>query len=145
MVVRAVAVMIVLVLVVEVLVAVVIVVMMMMLLVAVFAGYDEARIRRRDAALDHALRRERPAVGDDAAQRAFQRVAVEPRVEERRQQHVAGGAADHVDVRDPHAGTTILCASAAAPKPLSMFTTPIPGAHDVSMPSSAASPSNAAP
>ena len=89
--------------------------------------------------------------GHDAAQRAFERVAVEPGIQKRREQHVARGAADHVDVRDPHAprdrsrAQTILCASAAAPKPLSMFTTPIPGAHDVSMPSSAAIPSNAAP
>ncbi len=90
---------------------------------------------------------EAPAVRHDRAQRALERGAVEPRVQERRQQHVAGGAADHLDVRDPHryADDTILWAKAAAPKPLSMFTTPIPGAHAVSMPSSAASPPNAAP
>jgi len=132
-------------------IVIVLVVMMTMLVVAVLAGGDEARVRRGDAALDDPPRFERPAPGYDAAQRAFERVAVEPGVQERRQQHVAGGAADHVDVRDPrarataHVAQTILCASAAAPKPLSMFTTPIPGAHDVSMPSSAAIPSNAAP
>jgi hypothetical protein len=38
-----------------------------------------------------------------------------------------------------------LWANAAAPKPLSMFTTPMPGAQALSIPSSAASPSNAAP
>ena len=123
----------------------VVIVVMVMRVVAVLTGHDEACVCRGDPALHHPFRRERPAVGDDAAQRAFQRVAIEPRVEERGEQHVAGRAADHVDVGAPHAGATILCASAAAPKPLSMFTTPIPGAHDVSMPSSAASPSNAAP
>jgi hypothetical protein len=40
---------------------------------------------------------------------------------------------------------SILAAAKAAPKPLSMFTTEMPDAHDVSMPSSAASPSNDAP
>ena len=39
----------------------------------------------------------------------------------------------------------IRAAANAAPKPLSMFTTEIPDAHDVSIPRSAASPSNAAP
>ena len=126
-------------------VVVVIVVMVVAVqLVAVLARHDESRVGRGDPALDDALRCERPAAGDDRAQRGFERVAVGARIEKRRQQHVAGSAADHVDVAGSHRAT-ILCASAAAPKPLSMFTTPIPGAQAVSIPSSAASPSNAAP
>ncbi len=45
---------------------------------------------------------------------------------------------------DRHA-RQIRLAAAAAPKPLSMFTTVTPAAHELSMPRSAASPPNAAP
>lgn len=69
-------------------------------------------------------------------------------VDQRAEHHVAGGPARAVDVQMPpphaHARTAsraILTAAIAAPTPLSMFTTVIPGAHALSIEASATSPS----
>ena len=70
------------------------------------------------------------------------------RVQQRAEQHVAGDAADAVDVEDhaaPAERRAIRAAIVPAPNPSSMFTTATPAAHDVSMASSALTPPNVAP
>ena len=69
------------------------------------------------------------------------------RVEQRAEQHVAGDAADAVDVEDPaHAARlAIRAAIVPAPNPSSMFTTATPAAHEVIIASSALTPPNVAP
>lgn len=81
-------------------------------------------------------------------------------VEQRREEHVAGDAGEGVEVEYARAdhlraapvshfprlhARLIKVASAAAPKPLSMFTTPTFGAQLFSIPSSAATPPKDAP
>ena len=71
-------------------------------------------------------------------------------VDQRCQQHVAGGAGDAVDVGDaghdaPAARRAMRAAMVPAPKPSSMFTQATPAAHDESIASSAVTPSNEAP
>ena len=72
------------------------------------------------------------------------------RVDQGRQQHVAGGAADAVDVGDPRheapaARRAMRAAIVPAPKPSSMFTQATPAAHEESIASSAVTPPNDAP
>jgi len=55
-----------------------------------------------------------------------------------------GGSGARGDRQGPD-GRLMRLAALAAPKPLSMFTTVTPDAHEFSIPSSAASPPNAAP
>ncbi len=80
--------------------------MVVVFVVAVLAGDHQAGIGRRDAELDDPPRLEAPAVRHDRAQGALERVAVDARVEKRRQQHVARRPAHHVDVthRGPAVG-----------------------------------------
>ena len=71
-------------------------------------------------------------------------------VDQRGQQHVAGGAGDAVDVGDagheaPAARRAMRAAIVPAPKPSSMFTQATPAAHDESIASSAVTPPNEAP
>ena len=70
-------------------------------------------------------------------------------VDECAEQHVAAGSTDAVEIGDFHereaVGFKMRWAAKAAPKPLSMFTTVRPEAQELSMPSKAARPSNAAP
>ena len=112
--------------------------------VVILARDDEIEVGRGEAAALNTLGDELPAIGNDRAQGALEFGNIESGVDERGHQHVAGGAADHVDVGYAHA-VTILWASAAAPKPLSMFTTAIPGAHEVSIALSAVTPPKATP
>ena len=70
------------------------------------------------------------------------------RIEKRREQHVAGRAADAVDVQDHRAPPALRAMRAAivpAPKPSSMLTTASAAAHELSIASSAATPLNAVP
>ena len=107
------------------------------------------------------------APGDDAVPRRAADVQVEPvdaerahvlghalgagpGVDQRAQQHVAGGAGDAVDVGDarhdaPAARRAMRAAIVPAPKPSSMFTQATPAAHDESIASSAVTPSSDAP
>ena len=67
-------------------------------------------------------------------------------IEQRAEHHVAGGAAGAVDVEveAPHARTAsraIRTAAMAAPTPLSMLTTVMPGEHELAIAASATSPS----
>ena len=72
-------------------------------------------------------------------------------VEQRGEQHVAGRAANAVDVQQPpaHAAPAARLAMRAAmvpaPKPSSMLTTARPAAHELSIASSAETPPNAVP
>ncbi len=71
-------------------------------------------------------------------------------VDQRGQEHVAGGAGDAVDVGDaghdaPAARRAMRAAMVPAPKPSSMFTQATPAAHDESIASSAVTPPNDAP
>ena len=71
-------------------------------------------------------------------------------VDQRRQQHVARGAGDAVDVGDarhdaPAARRAMRAAMVPAPKPSSMLTQATPAAHDESIASSAVTPSSDAP
>ncbi len=74
--------------------------------------------------------------------------------DERAEQHVAAGARGRVDPTDhePVPGADVgaalratRAANTPAPKPLSMLTTVTPGAHELSIASSAATPPNEAP
>ena len=73
-----------------------------------------------------------------------------PGVDQRGQQHVAGGAGDAVDVGDarhdaPAARRAMRAAMVPAPKPSSMFTQATPAAHEESIASSAVTPPSEAP
>ncbi len=68
------------------------------------------------------------------------------------QQHVARRPTCAIEKKDapahgvfPTPTRVIRCTNVAAPKPLSMFTTPIPVAHELSIPRSAATPPKLAP
>ena len=108
-----------------------------------------------DAARGDAVPRRAPDPQVEAvdAQRAHVRshaLGIRAGVDQRRQQHVARGAADAVDVGDarhaaPAARRAMRAAIVPAPKPSSMFTQATPAAQDESMASSAVTPSNEAP
>ncbi len=71
-------------------------------------------------------------------------------VDQRAQEHVAGGARDAVDVGDaghdaPADRRAMRAAIVPAPKPSSMLTQATPAAHDESIASSAVTPSSDAP
>src|SRR5471032_1547774 len=113
----------------------------------IFAGNIEVNIGRGDPALHHARTFHRPTRYRNRPQRALDRIGIGPGVNERTEQHIAARAADHFNIRCFHRACTprILCASAAAPKPLSMLTTAMPGAHDASIASNAAYPPSETP
>ena len=70
-----------------------------------------------------------------------------PCVDQRTEHHVSGDAAEAVEV--PERGHDFIfrmrAASAAAPNPLSILTTAMPGAHELSIARRAARPPNDAP
>ena len=61
-----------------------------------------AELRRRDAALDHALGGDVPALDAEAAERRLQLVERQAGIDERAEDHVAGGAGETVEVQQLH-------------------------------------------
>ena len=108
------------------------------------------RAARRCRAASRARRcRSRPST-PSARTCSAMRSAPAPGVDQRGQQHVAGGAGDAVDVGDarheaPAARRAMRAAIVPAPKPSSMFTQATPAAHDESMASRAVTPPSDAP
>ena len=122
-------------------------------------GHPHLDLQRADAGLLHPPYRQLEAGQAQLRQTAAQLHLGDAGVEQGAEQHVAAGAGDAVEVGDGHpqpsggdaASTaariwrTIACAISAAPKPLSMFTTDTPAAHELSIASSAAAPPRLAP
>ena len=107
-------------------------------------------VRRRDAVADGALRRDAESLDPQAREAALDRPGVRAHVEQGAEQHVAGRAADAIEVEQPAhappwAERAIRAAMVPAPNPSSMFTTATPAAHEQSMARSALTPPNAAP
>ena len=104
--------------------------------------------RRRIGAPVDSLAMRLPARDADGAYIGEHDVEWGSRMDERGDQHVARDARETVQEQD-HVGPalrfTMRAASAAAPNPLSMFTTPIPGAQALSIVRSAATPPKLAP
>jgi len=117
------------------------------------AGYDDAQVTRRQRAAPDA--RDHQTMRDAEAREIDGQLAPrEAGIEQRRQEHVAGDPGEGIEMEQP--GTAryalparharlIRVASAAAPNPLSMFTTPTFGAQLLSIASRAATPPNDAP
>ena len=70
----------------------------------VFARDLKIEEGRRDPAFDDAPLLDAPACDRNRAQDCLERLAVAARVKQRAEQHVAAGAADHLDIRDVHEG-----------------------------------------
>jgi hypothetical protein len=99
-----------------------------------------------DAAPEHRLDLQLPAVHGKLAEQAADLVGVGPGVDERAERHVAGDPREAVEPGDrPGGHFSILSTALAAPNPLSMPTTVRPAAHEASMASRAVTPSSAAP
>ena len=64
--------------------------------------FDHPELRRRHAGAQHALGRDVVAVDGQTAQRRAKPVERDPRVEQRAQNHVAGGAVEAVEVENSH-------------------------------------------
>ena len=111
-------------------------------------GADDAHMARRDRAARDALALERDP--GERVQAGRDVLLVGAGVEQCAEQHVAGQAADGVDVeqtghRAPAAERAIRAAIVPAPKPSSMPTTARPAAQEESIASSAVSPPSAVP
>jgi hypothetical protein len=99
-----------------------------------------------DAAPEHRLDLQLPALDRELAEQAADLVRVGAGVDERAQRHVAGDPREAVEPGDrPGGHFSILSTALAAPNPLSMPTTVRPAAHEASMASRAVTPSSAAP
>ena len=121
------------------------------------AGGVDLDVDRRDAVRDHPGHLQPPAAGADRVERGADRVERHAEVDQRAEHHVARRAARPVDVEvqaaqlaaagghRAAARRAIRTAATAAPTPLSMLTTVIPGAHDASIAPSATSPSSDTP
>ncbi len=94
------------------------------------------------------FRRQGIAINPQLRKLAFKVREIEANVYQSAHEHVARGPREAVEVDRLHEPAVCLlmrCAWHAAPKPLSMFTTLSPDAHEVSMANSAVSPPRFAP
>ena len=98
-------------------------------------GRLDPQMQRSDSLALDALDVDVDAVDADRRRDPPERVEAGPRVEERREQHVAGQASHAVEVGDPAQSRprAIRAAIVPAPSPSSMPTTASPAAHDASM------------
>ena len=118
-------------------------------------GSVDLDVDRGDAVLDDPVDAEPLAPGADRVQRIADRRDRHPEVDQGREHHVAGRAARAIDVEvapaDVHrrghraASLATFTAATAAPTPLSMFTTVMPGAQLTSIEPSATRPSTDTP
>jgi len=132
-------------------------VVVVMVIVVMMVGPDVQRsgrihlhVDRRDPALGDACYVQPLPPRTDRIERLADHVDRNAEIDEGPERHVAGDAARAVEVQVQalHAGTAMRAmrtAATAAPTPLSMLTTVMPGAHEVSMAPSAISPSIATP
>src|SRR6266852_9319198 len=106
---------------------------------------------RAEDPLHHLAPLQRPAGKVELGEFVPERLERHARVDEGAHDHVPRGPARAVEIRDAHlylillASLLIWLACAAAPYPLSMFTTDTPGAQELSMARSAATPPKEAP
>ena len=128
---------------------VLVVVVVVVVIVEHVPGGVDGDVRRRDAVLDHALDLQALAARPDGIERVADHVDRHAEVDQRAEHHVAGGAARAVDVEVQalHRFTSraIFTAATAAPTPLSMLTTVVPGTQPESSEPSATSPSSDTP
>ena len=132
---------------------VVMMVLMVMLVFALFLTvHHHAQVRARDAALDRPLGAKFHTRQPQPVQLGDKRAAVVQQLQKRRRQHIARRAHRAVQIECFHrVSSRFACiwlmrlARKPAPKPLSMFTTDTPLAHELSIASSAATPPNDAP
>src|SRR4029453_1653135 len=103
-----------------------------------------------DPVADSAFGVQRQPLHPQPVEARTDRVEIGSGVEQRGEEHVAGGTADAVEVEEPGhaappAARAMRAAIVPAPSPSSMFTTATPAAHEQSIDSSAVMPPNAAP
>ena len=106
------------------------------------------KARRGNPAARRPLARERNTLDSEGVKPRHCFVGVRHQFQKRGGKHVACGAHATVDVESLHLPSPMWlmrCARNPAPKPLSMFTTETPAAHELSIASSADTPPNAAP
>ena len=130
---------------------VVMMVFVRMLFALFLTVHGHAQVRARDAALDRPLGAKFHARQPQRVQLGNKSVAVVQQLQQRRRQHIARRAHRAVQIECFHRVSSRFCiwlmrlARKPAPKPLSMFTTDTPLAHELSIASSAATPPNDAP